>query len=147
MKILNFGSINIDYVYSVDHIVQPGETIKGLDRNVFCGGKGLNQSIALANAKADVTHAGLIGEDGGMLLEALNAAEVHTDLIKTVKGSSSHTVIQVDRSGQNSILFFAGDNLAIKEDYIDEVIEKFEPGDYLLLQNEIGSIQIGRAHV
>ena len=142
MKILNFGSINIDYVYSVDHIVQPGETIKGLDRNVFCGGKGLNQSIALANAKADVTHAGLIGEDGGMLLEALNAAEVHTDLIKTVKGSSSHTVIQVDRSGQNSILFFAGDNLAIKEDYIDEVIEKFEPGDYLLLQNEIGSIPL-----
>ena len=27
MRILNFGSCNIDYVYSVDHIAQPGETI------------------------------------------------------------------------------------------------------------------------
>ena len=26
MKILNFGSLNIDYVYSVDHFVQKGET-------------------------------------------------------------------------------------------------------------------------
>ena len=26
MKILNFGSCNIDYVYTLDHIVKPGET-------------------------------------------------------------------------------------------------------------------------
>ena len=140
MKILNFGSMNIDYVYSVDNIVRPGETIRGLTRNVYCGGKGLNQSIALANAEASVYHAGLIGEDGGMLLDALNAAGVNTEHVKIVEGSSSHTVIQVDRSGQNSILFYAGDNLAVKEDFIDEIISKFDLGDYLLLQNEIGSI-------
>ena len=27
MKIINFGSCNMDYVYTVDHIVQPGETL------------------------------------------------------------------------------------------------------------------------
>ena len=26
VKILNFGSLNIDYVYALDHIVQEGET-------------------------------------------------------------------------------------------------------------------------
>lgn len=131
--------MNIDYVYSVDKIVRPGETIRGLTRNVYCGGKGLNQSIALANAEASVYHAGLVGEDGDMLLDALNDAGVNTDYVKRVEGSSSHTIIQVDSSGQNSILFYAGDNLAVKEEFIDEVISKFEPGDYLLLQNEIGS--------
>lgn len=27
MRVLNFGSLNIDYVYSVDHFVQKGETL------------------------------------------------------------------------------------------------------------------------
>ena len=48
MRILNFGSLNIDFVYSVDHIVAPGETIASRRLDVFCGGKGLNQTIALA---------------------------------------------------------------------------------------------------
>jgi sugar/nucleoside kinase (ribokinase family) len=50
MKILNFGSLNIDYVYSIDHLVEPGETILSKDLKIFCGGKGLNQSIAIARA-------------------------------------------------------------------------------------------------
>lgn len=47
MKILNFGSINIDNVYHVDDFVKPGETKKSLSFQVFPGGKGLNQSVAL----------------------------------------------------------------------------------------------------
>ena len=50
MKIYNLGSLNIDYVYSVDHIVQPGETQTTGGMNVFLGGKGINQSMALAKA-------------------------------------------------------------------------------------------------
>ena len=52
MKILNFGSLNIDKVYQVDNFVRPGETISSKNLNFFCGGKGLNQSIALAKAGA-----------------------------------------------------------------------------------------------
>ena len=70
MKVLNFGSLNLDYVYSVDHMVTPGETLASSGMNVFCGGKGLNQSIALAKAGVDVYHAGMIGKEGGVLLEA-----------------------------------------------------------------------------
>ena len=36
MKVLNIGSMNLDYVYQVDHIVQPGETeayLQCLERN------------------------------------------------------------------------------------------------------------------
>ena len=62
MKYLNFGSCNVDYVYSLDHIVKGGETLSSESLNIFPGGKGLNQSIALARAGAEVFHAGCIGE-------------------------------------------------------------------------------------
>lgn len=41
MKILNLGSMNIDYVYGVDHIILPGETESTEGRNIFLGGKGM----------------------------------------------------------------------------------------------------------
>ena len=50
MRILNVGSLNIDYVYDVDHFVQPGETMASKGMFINCGGKGLNQSIAMAKA-------------------------------------------------------------------------------------------------
>ena len=64
MKVLNIGSMNLDYVYSVDHIIAPGETQATYGMNVFLGGKGINQSIALAKAGVDIYHGGMIGEDG-----------------------------------------------------------------------------------
>ena len=81
MKILNFGSLNLDYVYQVEHMVQPGETLLSADRKVFCGGKGLNQSIAVARAGAEVYHAGLIGPEGGMLVDILKESKVNVDLV------------------------------------------------------------------
>ena len=71
MKILNFGSLNIDYVYSVDHFVQKGETISSSQMNIFSGGKGLNQSTALGRAGAQVFHAGRIGKGGEFLVDSV----------------------------------------------------------------------------
>ena len=103
MKILNFGSLNIDYTYSVDHFVRGGETLSSETMNVFSGGKGLNQSIALAKAGVDVYHAGMIGEEGGILLKACKEGGVNADFIKSIPGKSGHTIIQVDKNGQNCI--------------------------------------------
>ena len=50
MKILNFGSLNLDNVYQVPHFLQAGETMAALSEAVHPGGKGLNQSLALARA-------------------------------------------------------------------------------------------------
>ena len=66
MKVLNFGSLNIDYVYSVEDFVKKGETISSNKLNVFSGGKGLNQSISLSKAGVNVCHAGMIGHDGNV---------------------------------------------------------------------------------
>ena len=78
MRILNFGSLNIDYVYRVNEIVRPGETISASVRDRFCGGKGLNQSTALARAGAKVCHAGMTGHDGVFMIDALKDSGVDT---------------------------------------------------------------------
>ena len=137
MKVLNFGSLNLDYVYSVDHMVRPGETLASSGMNVFCGGKGLNQSIALAKAGVPVYHAGMIGEEGGVLLEACKEGGVNAEFIRMIPGKSGHTIIQVDKDGQNCILLYGGANRSITKEYVDEVLGSFEEGDILLLQNEV----------
>ncbi len=137
MKVLNFGSLNLDYVYDVDHMVTPGETLTSEQRSVFCGGKGLNQSIALAKAGAEVYHAGQIGPEGEVLLEAMSEHGVKTHLVRKTDIPTGHAVIQVDRSGQNCILLFGGANRAMTTEYIDEVLAGFDRGDVLVLQNEV----------
>lgn len=138
MRILNFGSLNIDYVHRVDHIVRPGETIAGGSLDVFAGGKGANQSVALARAGADVVHAGRVGEDGGWLIDKLRGAGVDPSLIEIDPGvKTGHAVIQVDAHGENAILLHGGANRAITPDQIDRALDGFGEGDLLLMQNEI----------
>lgn len=140
MKVLNFGSLNIDYTYHLSHIVQPGETISSEKLEVFPGGKGLNQSIALARAGMEVYHAGLIGQDGAFLARVCEESGAHVEFIKTVEERSGNAIIQVSRDGQNSIILYPGANRYVDEEYIDSVLKHFEEGDILLLQNEINMI-------
>lgn len=140
MKILNFGSCNIDYVYSLDHIVVPGETLSARKREVFPGGKGLNQSVAAARAGAEVFHAGVIGSDGGMLRSVLEESRADTRYLKTADAPNGHAVIQVAQSAQNSIFLYEGTNGMVTKEYIDSVLFHFSPGDILLLQNEISNV-------
>ena len=142
MKILNYGSLNIDLVYRMDHLVLPGETQAAQSFQRFCGGKGLNQSIALAKAGAPTRHAGNVGGDGGMLLEALKEAGVNVDAVTVGEEPSGHAIIQVERSGQNSIIIYAGANGCVTGEEIDKALADMEPGDWLLLQNEINNIPL-----
>ncbi len=147
-KILNFGSLNIDDVYDVEHFVKAGETISSRALSLFCGGKGHNQSVALARAGAEVYHAGLIGPDGLMLKQSLEESGAHTDYIRVSDGKTGHAIIQVEPSGQNCILLYSGTNRMIDKDFVHEVMDAFGAGDILLLQNEISCldeiIRIGR---
>ena len=148
MKALCFGSMNIDYVYSLDHIVTPGETIASTKREVFAGGKGLNQSVAMAKAGLPVWHAGVSGNGGRLLLDTLEENGVNTSLIREEDTMPGHTIIQVDAGGQNSIILFGGTNQRVTEEYIETVMQSFGPGDLVLLQNEVNLVDkiIDAAH-
>ena len=141
MKVINFGSLNFDHVYAVEHFVRPGETITAKNYHRLCGGKGLNQSIALARAGAQVFHAGKVGRDGEPLIACLKTAGVDTTHAGMVENEpSGHAVIQVDKHGQNSIIIHGGANRKIKMEDVERVLGHFAAGDFLVLQNEISSI-------
>lgn len=142
MKFLVFGSLNIDIVYQLPHIVAPGETITSYKRSIHPGGKGANQAAALARAGADTFMAGKIGADGIFLKNILDEFNVNTSMIKVDRENpSGHGLIQLAQNGENSIVLFPGTNRQIEDDEIDRVISNFNPGDIILLQNEINSLE------
>lgn len=150
MKICSFGSLNLDHIYRVDDMVRPGETISAQGTQNVCGGKGLNQSVAMARAGAEVWHAGNVGQDEAaqQLEEALKADGINTTLLNHLPMPSGHTVIQVNDHGENAIIVFGGSNKAVTEEQIESVLSHFEPGDLLVLQNEINNLPllVKRAH-
>ena len=141
MKKLVLGALNIDRVYSVEELVRPKETIAAVKYESFCGGKGFNQAVALARAGSEVFIAGMIGYDGEIFLDALNADGIKTDYVKKSELPNGHALIQVDRDGQNCIIIVAGSNAEISENYIDEVLDDFSRGDLIVLQNEVPCIR------
>jgi len=148
VKILSLGSLNVDRVYNVEEFVSAGETISAQKFEIFLGGKGFNQSIAIARAGIPVYHAGAVGEDGADLIALLERENVHVDYLQRLDFPSGHAIIQVDRKGQNSIIVYAGANGAIEQAYIEQTLARFDQGDLLLLQNEISNVgyAIQRAH-
>lgn len=140
MKVLCIGSLNLDMVYQMDHIVQPGETEASYGMNIFLGGKGINQSMAVAKAGANVYHAGLIGEDGQPFLDACREYGVDSRYIRKVDGKSGHAIIQIDRNAQNCILLYGGANQKLTAEYVDAVLADFGAEDVLLLQNEVNML-------
>lgn len=141
-RILNFGSLNLDHTYKVPHFVQPGETLTSLNYRMSCGGKGLNQSIALARAGAQVYHAGKIGADGCDLTRLLESSGANTDLIDRTGTKTGHAIIQVDSRGENCILLFGGANRELTESQVERTLAQFRPGELLVLQNEVNLLSL-----
>lgn len=139
-NILNFGSVNIDMVYSVPHFVRAGETLAATRVQHFPGGKGLNQSIALSLAGGKVFHAGKIGSDGLWLSRLMESKGVDIILLDESGSNTGTALIQVDEGGQNCILLNHGANFEISPAQIEKTFSQFSAGDLLVLQNEINSL-------
>lgn len=140
-KILCIGSVNLDHVYQVSHIVTPGETIATNDYQTHWGGKGLNQALALAKAGAHAFLAARISDNDMEQLTLLGRENgLDTSCCQTCNVPTGHTIIQVDGKGQNCILFYAGANNTLDNNYISQVLNKFTDHDYLLLQNEVNNV-------
>ena len=148
MKILNFGSINKDFFYSVNDFVKPGETISSIRYNIKIGGKGLNQSVGISKAGQKIYHAGIINKDDTFILDKLKKWNINCENILLSNNPTGHAIIQVDKKGENSIIIHGGANHDINIKFIKSVLSKFDSGDILVLQNEINNLKeiIDRAH-
>ena len=141
MRICNFGSLNIDVVCRVPHLVRGGETVASQSVTTFAGGKGANQSVALARAGAAVSHAGAVGADGDTLLEKLAHDDVDVAAVRRMaEARTGHAYIQVDDAGENAIVLEAGANHQLTRRQIDDTLASFAAGDVLLLQNEANEL-------
>jgi len=140
MKVLCVGSLNIDHVYNVDHIVSKGETILASKVEKYPGGKGLNQAISLSKIIDNVYMYGYVGEDSQLLFKQLKESNIDTRYITMTNHPTGHAIIQVDRLGENSIVVSAGANKQFSTSRNKEVISRFDKGDFLVIQNEINGI-------
>jgi ribokinase len=106
------GSINLDLVATADHVPLPGETIIGKDFRTFHGGKGANQAVGVAKLGYPVSMLGNVGDDsfGSALKNALRAAGVAVQSVRSVKGSSGVALINIGSDGQNNIVVVPGAN-------------------------------------
>ena len=110
MAIYTLGSINIDHVYSIPHFPSPGETLAATGYSMGLGGKGANQSVAAAKAGAQVFHIGAVGPEGKWTLQRLQEFGVDVSNTEIGQVPTGHAIINVDPSGENAIVLFAGAN-------------------------------------
>lgn len=140
MKVLVFGSLNIDHVYQLPHFLRPGETLASASYQRNSGGKGLNQAIALARAGQEVWFAGGVGEDGLFLRDALASEGVDVSLLRVTDTPTGHAIIHVDAQGSNAIVLYGGANQCVTPEAIEQAVAQCRSGDMLLLQNEINRV-------
>ncbi|MBR2802439.1 MAG: ribokinase [Erysipelotrichaceae bacterium] len=148
MRVLNFGSLSHDHTNATEHFVKEKETLLSLGYLHNFGGKGFNQSIAIARAGMEVCHAGKVGIDGNLLIAYLRDNGVNTDYLDMDEKDISGQAFIETCGGENRIIIYGGANQLIDDEYIDSVLKDFGEEDVLLVQNEISDMGylIRRAH-
>lgn len=149
MAVFNFGSINIDHVYAVEHFVAPGETLSSASYQAILGGKGANQSIACAKAGMQTFHVGSIHQNDTDMLSPMEEAGVDMQFVVNQQDiASGHAIIQVNAQGENAIILFPGANHSLDPKRIREVLSHANANDWVLLQNETNHVDsiIEQAH-
>ena len=136
----NLGSINLDHFYRVPHLVHPGETLASRSYQVGLGGKGANQSLAMAQAGGRVCHWGRLGRQDGWARDRLARAGVDVTHVELVDEPSGHAIIQVDDHGENAIILCPGANHGFTSRHRKALCQAAQPGDWLLVQNECNAL-------
>ena len=134
--IYNLGSINRDIVYGMKALPKAGETVSADNVADFLGGKGINQSIAVAQAGQPVCHIGAVNKDDAWVLPQIQNFGMGTDSIDRIDAPTGHAVIAVDEGAENQIIILSGANKAITSDWMHQQLSDLGEGDYVLCQNE-----------
>lgn len=133
------GSINLDLVVRAAHLPRPGETVVGDQVNRFPGGKGANQALAAHRAGSGLRFFGAAGADdfATLALAELRAEGVDLTHIKIATESTGIAIILVDHAGENVITVVPGANASIDLTQAQALLSALNPGDTVLLQQEI----------
>ena len=137
MTIYNLGSINIDHIYTLPHLVRAGETLAATEMQSALGGKGANQSIAIARAGGQVRHGGMINHGDVSWLREMTDAGVETSFIIHSDLPTGHAIVAVDaKTAENQIILSPSCNANIPDDLVARLLGNASSQDWALAQNE-----------
>ncbi|KAF4618194.1 hypothetical protein D9613_011678 [Agrocybe pediades] len=133
------GSINHDEYFHVNHIVRPGETLSSYGHESRVGGKGANQAVAIARAGGKAQFYGAIGQDGLWIRDRMSAFGIDVSGIIVAEEPTGRALIQVEKSGENSIILYPGANFSeLHEERFKNIGDRWFPeSSHILVQNEI----------
>jgi len=141
VRVYNLGSINIDHIYRLSHLPQPGETLLATEYLCCLGGKGANQSLALALGGAKVVHIGRMAAKDRFLIQPLLDAGVNVEHVVDDASSTASAVVLVDEAnGENQIVINPGANQQISEAQVSAALKSASKGDWALTQNETNQV-------
>jgi ribokinase len=133
------GSINMDLVIRTPRIPVAGESLVGTDFITTPGGKGANQSVAVARLGYPVEFVGMVGKDsfGQALIDHLSSAHVGTATLQRVAGPSGVAFILLSGSDENSIVVALGANLLVDPASVDRQAALIRSAAMVLCQLEL----------
>lgn len=108
------GSINLDRIYRVKALPLKGETINAQSKELFPGGKGFNQAVAVSKVNEKVKLVGRIGNDGSgeYISRVLEKTAIDTEnIIMDESAPTGEAIILVDDLGNNMITVVNGANM------------------------------------
>ena len=139
MRVVVFGSINVDTTLRVSRRPRWGETVLAGDALVAAGGKGANQAAAAALLGSEpVFMVGRVGRDanGGYARRELEHAGVVDRVVVDEHATTGCAFIVGGRGGRNSIVVASGANARTT---LDDLVALEEPwaATVLVLQLEV----------
>ncbi|TNM63515.1 ribokinase [Aliirhizobium smilacinae] len=139
--IITFGSINVDFVYEVEDMPQPGQTLLAKGFRTESGGKGANQALAAARDGAEVVMVGAVGNDGLAEIGLQNLTSA-TDIsrVSRVSEPTGSASIHIDAKGRNMIVVAACANLVASSDAVEENL--LQRANVVLLQMENDIVEV-----
>lgn len=139
IKSFVFGSINMDIVFSLSHVPQMGETMKASSYQLFFGGKGANQALAISKLGGSSFLIGDIGEDetGKNIIKHLNLHGVNTQGVSVHQDKNTGLACIYVIDGHNQIVIAHGANEHCNhKHFMDFINDNAMPGDYFIVQFE-----------
>ncbi|MCL5102991.1 MAG: ribokinase [Armatimonadetes bacterium] len=154
-RVLVVGSINMDMFARVDEFPKAGETVIGSDFFNMVGGKGCNQAITIAGLGCQASFVARVGSDsfGEQMLAVLRESGVDTTFVARDGGSPSGVaLVNVDRTGENTVVVIPGANQLLSEDDVSKLESEISSASVLVAQLEIpletveAALQIANRH-
>ena len=142
------GSLNTDFVVTLDSFPQAGETVLGETFEQFPGGKGLNQAVASSRLGANVAMIGAVGNDsfGDALLATLATEAITSHVEKITESSTGIALIEVAASGDNKIIVVSGANSMLTEEIVESSLREIATHQQIGLVLTQGEVPVAATH-